>query len=264
MRRQPNPVRKLLTALVYMGLFFFVAFGFHKVEAHVLQLPEEPEPTTVVIPSVAPVQPVVEPEKRVVSHLIYAWDEETEEVERLLLAVLDCARVELDYVEIPADTRFTLSAALFSDLTAVNVAVPQLVTLSALYKYFGNEQAFSCGRRIVEELLGITIDAYIMLPSETYFEIFQQLPIETSLAQFYQPGLEIRLMRAGSLKQYLTELYDKSETELTLDTFLFYLETYEGLTNYKINYHTLPGSRDNAGFTLQREETELLLSLLLY
>ena len=98
--------------------------------------------------------------------LIYVVNFETGKVEKLAVQVFDTVSMAVTFVYFDMDITYTMTGTLYRALANGNVLVPQTVTISELYSYYGNESAFEAGRKILSEMLGTDIEYYIALSKE--------------------------------------------------------------------------------------------------
>ncbi len=135
-----------------------------------------PTPEPITIPSVDEVS----------KNLIYCYDKEDHRISRLLLEVFNCQRKELAYLTIPLDTQLTMSDTLYRKLVVINPEMPQIIKLSSIAKYMDEKAIFDYGVVMTEELLGIDISYYTVIPDDIFTEIFEErvVPGGTSVADF--------------------------------------------------------------------------------
>ena len=92
--------------------------------------------------------------------LIYVTDFETGKITRMALAILDTVGERMFILGLDTGISYTMTGTLYRSLANDNVLLPQTVKLKELYGYYGNEGAFSAGKKIVSELLGKDIDYF--------------------------------------------------------------------------------------------------------
>ena len=92
--------------------------------------------------------------------LLYLVDYETGKVQKLALEVFDTVSMTASFIYLDPDISYTMTGSLYRALANGNVLVPQTVTFSELYSYYGTYAAFDAGKKIAGELLGTPIDYY--------------------------------------------------------------------------------------------------------
>ena len=159
--------------------------------------------------------------------LIYIVDYETGKIEKLILEQLDTIGMTASFIYFETEILYTMTPALYKKLVTGNVLLPQTVTFKELYAYYGNESVFDAGRLIVDELLGVEIDYYIVMSTEKV------------------PG---EFMRERITSLGLKDLYEGKIPEKT-DINEYEMEYYAGLCEYiadrDINIYEAPVIRRN-------------------
>ena len=199
--------------------------------------------------------------------VIYDVDFNTGRIEEILIGILKTASGRLDYIRIDAGVMYTMSSTLYSALTPENTTLPQTVTFSELYRYYGNNKAFEAGRRIISELLSISVDYYCALPDENFDRLFSVRQIDGET--YVRTASDISHMKedygtGGSLKGFIEKVFDGAVTDLDIDQRLRYLETLDSLEDKDVSFTLAPVLEKNESRWLDTGATAGILYELLY
>ena len=104
--------------------------------------------------------------------LIYSVNYENGKIEKIAVEIFDTVSMKASFVYFDPEITYTMTGTLYRSLANGNVLVPQTVTLSELYSYYGNASSFEAGRKIMSELLGLEIDHYSAFSKENIPEDF--------------------------------------------------------------------------------------------
>lgn len=106
------------------------------------------------------------------ANLVYSVNYENGKIEKIAVQIFDTVSMKVSFIYFDSAITYTMTGTLYRALANGNVLVPQTVTLSELYSYYGNSSAFDAGRKIVSELLGLEIDYYSAFSKEDISEDF--------------------------------------------------------------------------------------------
>lgn len=178
-------------------------------------------------------------------NLLYVIDEE-DELKELYLEIFHCKNRELNYISIPLDTTFTMSAKLYQKLSGINPKISQIITLKHLLTYF-EENTYAYSSMILDELLEIDSSYYtvITLQDQSYIEYFNQLKGELNTKK--------------EIKQYVKDIYTDIETNLSKKDKLSYVEYYAGIEE-TAQFYDSKGVKKNEYFELNRVENRVFIT----
>lgn len=165
-------------------------------------------------------------------------------------AMLDCIKGKMDFYMVPLDTRLLLSTELYRELVTKNTRLAQVNTLEGLYRCFAAEEAAECTVKALDEAVGVRTDYYSVMPKACYDRIIKAEAHTYAYAEFLQDDLREQVMAAGSMKAYLTGLWEQCECSVSAASRLYYLETYEGLTNLRVSCRLVAGEQHNNGYVV--------------
>ena len=207
-------------------------------------------------------------------NLIFCYQENSNEITRLVLEIYHCANRELTYLTIPMRTQLVLSDELYRKLVLVNPAMPQVLLLSAVSSYLDADTIFDYSVFIVEELLDLKISYYTAIPEEVYEEMFDsksvrqtkskageitikgnedQLPVE-----YFQEDYIKRIRKlntAEDISNYIEEIYPELRSNLTVTDKMKYLESYEKTKLQDITFELIQGEDTNRAFFVDLART---------
>ena len=161
---------------------------------------------------------------------------------------LDCLEERMEFYMVPLDTRLYLSTELYQELVTKNAKLAQVNTLAELYRCFTAEEAAGCAVKAVDEAVGVQSDYYTVMPKECYDKIIKEEAERYTYAGFLQDTLQEQVITEGSMKAYLTRLWEQCECSVSMESRLYYLETYEGLTNLRVSCTRIAGEQHNNGY----------------
>lgn len=162
--------------------------------------------------------------------------------------MLDCMEGRLEFYMVPLDTRLHLSTVLYMELVTKNAKLAQVNTLEGLYRCFTSEEAAECVLKALGEAVGVQADYYTVMPRACYERIMKEEAYTYAYDAFLQDDLTEQVLDAGSMKAYLSNLWEQCECSVSAESRLYYLETYEGLTNLRVSCRMLAGERHNNGY----------------
>lgn len=234
--------------------FFVTARELDKPEAGIGITPADNSPGDGGIPAMTVVE------------LLYVYDTETGSIDDLYIEVLNCAKEKITFIRIPVEVLYTMSNTLFAGLSTENVRLPQIVTLSRLYRYYDTDAAFYAGSRIISEMLNYSFNYYSAIPKED-FMMFFSIEEDGDEQVFTQVITEEEakgdsFSTAGSVKGTLSRWTKNMVTNLSLEERLRYLDVYDSLVN--IDYTELPVIASNESRSLDETASSKILYNILY
>lgn len=195
-------------------------------------------------------------------NLIYCYNEDSGEINKLVLEIYNSNNNELAYITIPARTQFTMSDTLYRKLVLTQPYIPQVIKLSNIHKFFDRETVFDYGAFIVEDLLNTKLSYYTAIPESVYNTIFQEekdveIPIEV-FGKDYIKFLKT-LKTQEEISRYLGDIYPSLQTNLSVEEKKSYLDSYSQTSLNEINYDLLPGENQNSAYIVDQNLTSILL-----
>ena len=164
--------------------------------------------------------------------------------------VLDCMENRIEFYMVPTDTRLQLSAGLYQELVTKNTKLAQVNTLEGLYRCFDKKDAAECAVKALGEAVGVTADYITIMPEICYDNLMKDNAHTYVYDDFLRENLRESVKASGGMKAYLTSIWEQCESSVTPESKLYYLETYEGLTNLSVSCRMIAGERHNNGYVL--------------
>lgn len=258
----------------FLFMFFIISLGVLSYQSvtKFLNIPDSEE--------VNPADPIREPKviteasiDDVSKNLIYSIDDKTGTIDKLLLEIFHCGNKEMHYITIPLRTQFTMSDSLYKKLILVQPAIPQIMKLSNISKYFSEETAYEYGVLLIEDLLDIKLSYYTVIPSDKYKTMFttekivpEQKEEQTEESEHPEHPIEIfskdyreflsTIKTAEDLSNYIEESYQSVASNLTLEGKMNYLESYCRTSLSSVFFDLIAGDDNNSAYVINEALVE--------
>jgi len=244
--------RRFLKSMVFVLIFFGIGVISYQTVIRLWSVPEaqvvtpvqkeEPKKEQITVPSIDDIS----------KNLIYVVNSDTGEFEHLLLEIFHCEEKRMKYITIPIRTQITLSEALYQKLTLVHPAIPQVMKLSAVNKYFDKDVMFEYSVLIVQELLGIEISYYTVIPDDIYNTMFTSKEYSQSVFSNEFKEFLRSIKTAEELRAYIEDIYPKLISNLTLFEKMNYFESYLQTPLNRITFDLINGNDKNSAYYIDR------------
>lgn len=264
---------EFLKSLLFLGLFIGISILSYNIVMGSYDYKEE-----YIIDTVPPIQiqkSITEARIDDVSkHLIFSIDEESGDIQKLLLEVFNCQTNRLAYITIPIKTQFTLSESLHRQLVLVKPSIPQFLKLSAITGYFPRELVYEYGVLMVEDLLDIQISYYSVVPQDIYDSVFLTEDIkgkyyDKTISESIYPR-EIfsdmflehlhTIKTETQLRDYIEEIYNQIMSNLSFKDKLNYMESYLKTPGKNISFEVIAGENSNSAYIIDQTKAALQLA----
>lgn len=201
---------------------------------------------------------------KISKNLIFQVEKEKKEIKHIVLEIFNTTTYNLDYITIPAQTKYTISETLYQKLCVVNPEVPQIIQLSELGKYFSEKSMYAYGSLIIGDLLSTDISYYTIFNIEDYQQIFETIK-DNKVERFREEFIrELSTLNDSKLlKEYINDLYKKIDSNLSLKNKLKYLNSYLKVNVDFIYFHHIFGKDSDSNFIVDTESTTQLISELI-
>ena len=194
-----------------------------------------------------------------IKNLIFCYNDDTKEINKIVLEVLDSDNKQLSYITIPISTQFTMSASLYKKLVLDYPEIPQVLKLSAISKCFDFDKEFTNGVLIIRDLLKTEINYYTAIPQSSYDKIFAEKDIkqadgnaaipEEVFSNEYKDFLKT-LDTKKKLQAYIKDIYPTLKSGITLKEKIKYIDSYYKITSNKITFDLLKGNNQNSAYVI--------------
>lgn len=208
-------------------------------------------------------------------NLIYCYNDDTNEITKLLLEIFNCKSKQLTYITIPMRTQITMSDSLYRKMITVNPQIPQVMLLSSMTKYLDSDTIFDYGVLMLDDLLSIDISYYTAIPQSIYDTIFtgkvladsesnmadgkinnssgQNLPTEV-FTEDYVSFLKT-IKTEEELSTYIESVYSDIRSNLSVHDKMNYLESYRATPMSNISFELISGDNQNSAFLIDKEQS---------
>lgn len=201
------------------------------------------------------------------AEVIYDFDPDTERIDAILIGILNTTENRLDYINIDTDVMYTMSAGLYSALTPDNTTLPQTVTFSELYRYYCNDKAFDAGRRMIGEMLNLSIPYYSAMPEYDFERLFlsDKYDGESEYSFAVNPAkAKSDYSTLGSVKGFVECIFENTVTNWGTEDRLRYLDTLDELENGDVTFTDAPVIEKNESCLLDTDAVGRILYDILY
>ena len=204
-------IRGFLQSFFIVAILLTAGIVGYQTTMRLWTIPEK-QPEVTVSPEPTPGLITAASVDEVSKNLIFCYDSETGVISKLVLEVFHCERKQLTYLTIPMSTQFTMSDTLYRKLNVIMPSIPQMLRLSAMVRYLDASVIFDYGVLMVEDMLGVKISYYTVLPIELYQSIFEEQSIPDGISAADILGIA-KETPAKEKKDSLQGATEKSETE---------------------------------------------------
>ncbi len=196
----------------------------------------------------------------IAQNLILGVDEDTAEVQSIVLEIFNTNTKNIDLITIPADTKVSLSQELYAKLLEANGQVPQIITLSDIGKYFDQSVAYEYEVLILNEFLNTDISFYTALLTEDFDNYFTKETTGDKAYTFKSDKIE-KWKTYTKAEEYLDELmdyYKKAQSNLKLSERKAY-DSYYLNANYNYIHTYVLKVKDEVGNSVISDEHKDLI-----
>ncbi|MBR6293542.1 MAG: hypothetical protein IKR54_03025 [Lachnospiraceae bacterium] len=179
------------------------------------------------------------------SELIYGVSPETGIINSLVLCRLDSKKGSLKLSLIDPAMSYSMSGSLYSELSTLNIRLPQDGRFGGLLGYCSGDSGLDAGRRIAEEMLAVEIDHYSSFDSRVLGEYISvsgkegEKELTVKLSPSDAKGAKYGT--AGTMMGFVKEFFGKAlASDRTVDDRLVYLEVFDALGDGDITTQSVP------------------------
>lgn len=175
------------------------------------------------------------------SQVIYSLAEGEQELVEIIIEIVNLNANTVFYLNVPIDSKVTLSKELYQELLVYSPGLPQYLKLAKMPAEFSEDYRMEGCTRILQEVLGVSISNWISTNEESMeqwaYTIFQKLPEEAET--FWT--------------QYASWVKNTTSNQSKPDRLMY----YESFLNSTVGWEgTIPGTQEVDGFTIQKVHTQ--------
>jgi len=193
------------------------------------------------------------------SELIYGISPDSGTIDSIILFRLDSQKGSLRLNLIEPGMNYSISGSLYSELSALNIRIPQTGRFGGLVDYCSDNSAYDAGRQIAEELLAVEIDHYSTIDSRILSEYVtisgkegeKSCSLRIGIKDMKGSGYETPGTMMGFIKTFFGKTID---SDRSVDDRLVYLEALDDLKDSDITVKTVPVTKHNESMELNVSE----------
>ncbi len=163
------------------------------------------------------------------------------------ISVLRCDTGKLYYIRIPAAAQLAVPEEI---LSSMGMEAGSITSLFDLYTVFQNSAAYLWGEIILEDILDFSVSYTTIYTSDIFSTLINSDIEAPEDAGAFSSELPVMILEAGGVKAYMTWLYQNSVMNISLQDRLFYLETFENLSQEDVSFQVMPGEMQNGSYVL--------------
>ena len=209
-------------------------------------------------------------------NLILSQNEEGQ-ICHIVLEIFNTTTENLDYVAIPAESRFTISNELYQKLCAAGSEAPQILRLKDAEQYFSKETLYEYVQILTEDMLGIDIGYYTAISEDQFNWVFCERELvfapegDLSAAKPYTVYeisesflAETRgLTEEDSLKDFLKEESKEYRSNFSLKNKYEYVSRYLRIQEEYIHSYSVYGMWQEEYFDIDTKSSLVLVDKLI-
>ena len=187
-------------------------------------------------------------------NIIYSYDPATKIIDAIVIEILNTESGNLDFVTIPAESQITVSNEIYKRMCAAGADAPQIITLSLLNDYFGDDTAYEYGILLLEDYMGIDIGYYTSMENSVFNSMFTQSEETGCFRPSDQLVTEAQsAVQSDGLESFIKTKYASLTSNLKVKNKLKYIETYSKVNPAFIYTNVVPGAAAGGNYIIDAE-----------
>lgn len=187
-------------------------------------------------------------------NIIYSYDPATKIIDAIVIEILNTESGNLDFVTIPAESQITVSNEIYKRMCAAGADAPQIITLSLLNDYFGDDTAYEYGILLLEDYMGIDIGYYTSMENSVFNSMFTQSEETGCFRPSDQLVTEVQsAVQSDGLESFIKTKYASLTSNLKVKNKLKYIETYSKVNPAFIYTNVVPGAATGGNYIIDAE-----------
>ena len=155
--------------------------------------------------------------------------------------------------------KFEVSNELYKEISTSLADVPQVLTLSHLYKYSKNKQGLKAGMLMLEDYLELGISHFLFLSAEDAGKVFYfNTKGDSTFLQTFINSVINGDKNAKS--EFVKSLYNSKLTDIKKSTYVDILSKLQEVSNNNIRFISVQGERFDGGVIIKKEDVVNMLS----
>lgn len=198
--------------------------------------------------------------EEVLRGVIFIEDKENKDIISSAYFVnFDTQENKLSFYNFPGNMIFEVSNELYKEISTSLADVPQVLTLSHLYKYSKNKQGLKAGMLMLEDYLELGISHFLFLKAEDAEKIFYfNTKGDSTFLQTFVNTVVNGDKNAKS--EFVNGIYNSKFTDIKKSTYVSILSKLQKVNSDNIRFTTLRGERFDSGVIIKKEDIVYMLS----
>jgi hypothetical protein len=198
--------------------------------------------------------------EEVIRGVIFIGDKEDKElISSAYFVNFDKQENKISFYSFPGDMKFEVSNELFKEISTSLADVPQVLTLSHLYKYSKNKQGLKAGMLMLEDYLELGISHFLFLSAEDADKVFyfNTKGDSTFLQTFINSVINAD---KNAKSEFVKSLYNSKFTDIKKSTYVDILSKLQEVSKDNIRFISVQGERFDGGVIIKKEDIVNMLS----
>ena len=247
--------------LLIIGLLLVYIFKFKDADVKSGESAKNTEKTVKITQSNLLNKPLPDADaEEVLRGVIFIEDKENKDlISSAYFVNFDKQENKISFYNFPGNMIFEVSNELYKEISTSLADVPQVLTLSHLYKYSKNKQGLKAAMLMLEDYLELGISHFLFLRAEDAEKIFYFNTKGDST--FLQTFVTETINGNKSAKsEFVKSLYSSKFTDIKKNTYVNILTTLQKVNQTDIKFVTLQGERFDRGVIIKKEDIVNMLS----
>lgn len=185
-------------------------------------------PVTVTAQTTQPEKP-----EDVLVTVYYEMEEDSKKISAIYIEVFHTGSQSVSYMQVPVDTRITLSEELYKSLQTYAPELPQYLKLSNMAESFSKEYGLTGCNRILSEVLGVSLNHYVRTEAGTLENWWKALKKDKTTSVFFEK---------------YTDWIEETSSDLSTEARWIYFESWKKVG--ELTVEQAPGTREKDGYLL--------------
>lgn len=189
--------------------------------------------------------------------VVFFMDEKNSDlISTALIMRFDKNKKRLSFFSLPKDLTFEIDKELYSELSVGITGIPQIARLSHLYTYSKTKIGLKAGMLMLNNILEMETDKYLMLRPELHKQIFY---VNEAGDMTFRAEFKEKLFSGNNIKKLVSEHYNSKYTDFGEEEILKAFKAAKKLKDGIITFKKLPVNETNAGGILNKNEAKRLI-----